>query len=144
MKNIWTEEDFEEMGWHDSYLHAISFPSEDLELSLDIDYLFQWILDEKSSLYSFWVSPCTLTFASTLNLEVSLDFKNSTGIYINDICRTNPRVSANGNVTLWNFEIVTDKGVVKFESSGYRQIVKKQPIFSQSQVLRRNSWWKAY
>lgn len=26
VKEIWTEKDFEDMGWHDSHVHAISFP----------------------------------------------------------------------------------------------------------------------
>jgi hypothetical protein len=140
VKEIWTEEDFEEMGWHDSRIHAIFFPNEDLELSLDIDYLFKWILDDKSNLYSFWVSPCILLFFNVLNLKISIDFQNIIGLDILDINRQNPRLSPNGKTTLWDFEIITDKGYIKFESSGYRQVVKKQPILSQSQVLDREKW----
>lgn len=129
------------MGWHDSHIHAFSFPNEELDFSLDIDYLFQWILDNKSNIYHYWISPCTLTFVNTLNLEVSLDFQNSTGININNIQKSNPRLSLNKKITLWDFEIETDKGFIKFESSGFKQIVKQQPILSQSQVLNRNRWW---
>lgn len=140
IKEIWSEADFEEMGWHDSHIHAISFPNEDLELSLDIDYLFKWILDDTSGLYNFWVSPCILLFFNVLNLKISIDFQNTIGLNILDIKRLNPRLSPNRKTTLWDFEIVTDKGYIKFESSGYRQVVKKQPIISQSQVLAREKW----
>lgn len=140
VKEIWTEADFEEMGWHDSYIYAISFPNEDLELGLDIDYLFKWVLDDKTNLYNFWVSPCVLFFFDVFDLEVNLDFKNAVGLDIQDINRSNPRLSPNGKITLWDFEIITDNGYIKFESSGYRQVVKKQPIFSQSQVLARVKW----
>ena len=140
IKEIWSEADFEQMGWHDSHIHAISFPNKDLELSLDIDYLFKSIPDDTSSLYNFWVSPCILLFFNVLNLKISIDFQNTIGLDILDINRLNPRLSPNGKMTLWDFEIVTDKGYIKFESSGYRQVVKKQPILSQSQVLAREKW----
>lgn len=140
IKELWTETDFEDMGWQDSHIHAISFPNEDLELSLDIDYLFKWSRDDKSNLYNFWVSPCILFFFNVLNLKISIDFQNTIGLDILEINRQDPHLSPNGKMTLWIFEIVTDKGCIEFESSGYRQVVKKQPIFSQSQVLDRAKW----
>jgi hypothetical protein len=140
VKKVWTEEDFEKMRWHDSHIHAISFPNEDLEFSLDIDYLFKWVLDDKTNLYNFLVSPCVLFFFDVFDLELNLDFKNAVGLDIQDINRSNPRLAPNGKTTLWDFEIITDKGYIKFESSGYKQVVKEQPIYSQSQVLDRAKW----
>lgn len=139
VKEIWTEADFDEMGWHDSCIYAISFPNEALELNLDIDYLFKWVLDDKTNLYKFWISPCILVFSDVLNLELKLDFQNTVGLDIQDINRSSPQLYPNGKDIKWDFEIVTDKGYIKFESSGFKQIVKKQPILSQSQVLGRKS-----
>ena len=45
-KWIFTEADYESMGWHDSNIHAISFLPETFELVLDIDYILQWIHPE--------------------------------------------------------------------------------------------------
>ena len=42
-KWIWTEADFDVMGWHDSQIHATAFFPEDFELVLDIDYIFDWV-----------------------------------------------------------------------------------------------------
>ncbi|WP_447635657.1 hypothetical protein [Flavobacterium microcysteis] len=140
VKEIWTDADFEEMGWHDSYIHAISLLNENLEFCLDIDYLFKWVLDDQSNLYNFWVSPCTLLFLNVLNLKIDIDFQNTVGLDILDINRNNPRTSSDKEKTLWDFEIITDKGYITFESSGYKQVVKKQPILSQSQVLTREKW----
>ncbi|MDV4012483.1 hypothetical protein BAY06_08330 [Elizabethkingia anophelis] len=53
VKDIWTDMDFEQMGWHDNYIHAIVFPNENQKLVLDMDYIFKWVLDEKSNLYKF-------------------------------------------------------------------------------------------
>lgn len=139
VKNIWTEADFEDMGWHDSYLYSISFPDENQKLIFDIDYIFKWVLDETSNLYNFWVSPSTLTFISVLNLKIDLNFQNSVGLDILDINRSNPRLSLNGKVTLWDYSILTDKGSISFESSGYIQNIRKQPILSNSQILMRES-----
>lgn len=140
VKEIWTEKDFKEMGWHDSHIHAISFPNEDLEFSLDIDYLFKWVLDENSNINTFWVAPCILSFLNVLNLKIEIDFQNTIGLDIADINRFNPRTSPNGKTTLWDFEILTDKGYIKFESSGYKQVVKKQPVIGQNLVLDRVKW----
>lgn len=71
VRTIWTNEDFEEMGWHDSYVHAVSFPTSDNGLSLDLDYLFKWVVNHETNLFDFWVSPCILTF-----MDVSASFKN--------------------------------------------------------------------
>ncbi|MCE7057189.1 hypothetical protein LZF95_21085 [Algoriphagus sp. AGSA1] len=140
VKEIWTELDFEDMGWHDCHIHAISFPNEELEMSFDIDYLFKWELDDKSNLYKFWVSPCILFFYNVINLKIDIDFQNAIGLDILDINKKNLRLSADKKTNLWDFEIATDKGLIKFESSGYKQVVKNEPICSESQILARKNW----
>ena len=48
---VWSDADFEQMGWHDATVWAVAFlatdPRETLdssgELALDIDYIVQWI-----------------------------------------------------------------------------------------------------
>lgn len=137
IKEIWTEKDFEEMGWHDSHIHAIFFPNEDLTLSLDIDYLFEWDLDNKLNQYNFWVSPCILYFFNVLNLKIFIDFQDTIGLDIVDLNRKSPHLSPDRKMTLWDFEIITDKGDIKFESSGYRQVIIEQPTFSKSHILGR-------
>ncbi|MCT4174833.1 hypothetical protein HZP56_17895, partial [Elizabethkingia anophelis] len=91
VKDIWTDMDFEQMGWHDNYIHAIVFPNENQKLVLDIDYIFKWVLNETSTLYDFWVSPSNLIFMDVLNLKINLDFQNTVGLGIQDINRSNPR-----------------------------------------------------
>ncbi|CAI9684417.1 hypothetical protein AS358_13885 [Elizabethkingia anophelis] len=88
VKDIWTDMDFEQMGWHDNYIHAIVFPNENQKLVLDMDYIFKWVLDEKSNLYKFWVSPCNLMFMDVLNLKIDLDFQKTVGLAIQDINRS--------------------------------------------------------
>src|ERR1051325_4569008 len=41
----WTENDFDRMSWHDNTIHGLAFPTRGgaVELTLDIDYILQWI-----------------------------------------------------------------------------------------------------
>ncbi|CAI9673591.1 MULTISPECIES: hypothetical protein [Elizabethkingia] len=137
VKDIWTDMDFEQMGWHDNYIHAILFPNENQKLVLDIDYIFKWVLNETSTLYDFWVSPSNLIFMDVLNLKINLDFQNTVGLGIQDINRSNPRPYPNGKGLKWDYSIFTDNGSIVFESSGFVQNIKKQPILTNSTTLIR-------
>lgn len=141
-KELWTEADFEEMGWHDSQIYSIHPPGSDLVLKLDIDYIFRWELNQETNRFAFWVSPCSLCFENVVVLKVDLLFDKVVGIYIDEIVRSNPELSASGELTFWQYIIRTDRGDITFESSGYRQIVHQQPVFSESQSLElpNRSW----
>ena len=41
-KWIWTEEDFERMGWYDALVHALSFQPDAWGFLLDLDYILEW------------------------------------------------------------------------------------------------------
>lgn len=137
VKENWTDIDFLEMSWHDSYIYSMIFPGEKLIVSFDIDYLFEWVLVKKENLYNFWISPCILIFYDVLNLKVNLDFKNGVKLQIDAIKRINQRLSPNGNVLVWDYIIETDKGTISFESTGFLQKVEKQPVLKSSQELSR-------
>ena len=74
---IWTEADFDVMGWHDVALHAIAIEPDHPHpgrLALDIDYLLKWVPPESSaSAFRFWISPATLVFDQASDLVVDLD-----------------------------------------------------------------------
>ena len=79
-KGTWTEDDFEQMGWHDCRVHALSFDPDAAEIpgsvALDLDYILQWVHPEEGGRsFSFWVAPATLVFpgASDLVLHAALD-----------------------------------------------------------------------
>ena len=79
-KALWTDADFDQMGWHDSRVHAISFDPDSPEVpgsvALDLDYIFEWVHPlDRGGPFSFWVAPATLVFpgASDLTLTATLD-----------------------------------------------------------------------
>lgn len=90
-KNIWTNDDFETMSWHDNHVYAISF-RENYELLMDIDYILQWIdPTEKACYYNFWVSPCTLVFENVHDLKINLEISEPFSLEIDCIYRSNPQ-----------------------------------------------------
>lgn len=135
VKEIWTEADFAEMGWHDSQLYAIHFPRMDTVLKLDIDYIFEWVLDEANKRFSFWVAPCTLCFRGVITLKVDLDFDHQVGLEILDIERFDPVPYPDGQVIDWTYKISTSNGDITFASTGYEQLVRRQPVFQDGQSL---------
>ncbi len=73
-KQIWSLDDLNEMGWHDSTLYAIAtlYDQEKVtqQLSFDIDYIFKWVDPvAPSKFFTFYVAPCTLTFDDVEDLK---------------------------------------------------------------------------
>lgn len=141
VKHIWTDADFDDMGWHDSRLYSLSFPDENFEFSLDIDYIFQWVQPTSIS-FQFWVSPCTLVFENVIDLKIDIDFSNSITISIIGIERSSDRMSPNGKAVMWKYAIETDKGILTFLSTGFRQYVRDNPRLIDSQDLGRAEQYK--
>ena len=122
-KTIWTELDFDQMGWHDNSIYKIRF-AEDLEL--DIDYIFKWNKPDFEGLpFTFWVAPATLVFKSIKNLSFEFDTKLEDSFEIEDIER--------GNNNQWT--IITRHGDIQFKADGYEQFIRQKPSFQFSQAI---------
>ncbi len=62
-KSVWTEQDYEVMGWHDCRLWAMVADIDAFEFSLDLDYIFKWVQPGPGETYfKFWVCPVTMVF----------------------------------------------------------------------------------
>lgn len=133
-KSIWTETDFEKMGWHDSNIYKTRL-AEDLEL--DIDYIFQWNKPDLEGLpFTFWVAPATLVFKQVKIISFELDtaFNNTFEIEVIEKTETN-------NNTVWT--IITRQGDIEFTSEGYIQYIRQEPSFQFGQTIsygERNGW----
>jgi hypothetical protein len=138
-KTIWTEEDFDVMGWHDSYIYAISF-GVNYELILDIDYIFKWVQPTESNEYfKFLVSPCTLVFENVHDLKFDIEISEPFELQISDITRNNPQRPINADYikreTEHHWRIETQQGDITLKSVGYKQYVRQQPILQDSQLI---------
>ena len=135
VKKIWTDNDFDEMGWHDSRLYQLKFPDEDCNFILYIDYIFEWV--KYKDRYKFWVSPCEMVFKNVIDLNLNLLFENSIGIDIDLIKREEMGLTPNGKMTDWKYQIETDRGRIEFTSTGFEMNLISQPILSKSQSINK-------
>jgi hypothetical protein len=127
-KVVWTEEDFDVMGWHDCRIHAISF-GDNFELLFDIDYIFQWVMEEDP--FNFWVSPCTLVFENAYDIQFDIE-QLTGGMNIYDIAKELPTIPKNAEYInrelqfVWSIQL--HEGVIQFKSIGYKQYVRRWPV----------------
>jgi hypothetical protein len=126
-KTLWTGADFELMGWHDARVQAISF-GKDYQLLLDIDYIFEWVYPEEGETYfKFWIAPCTLVFENVYSLKFDLEVSVPSELYIDEIKRTNPNPTPNGELIEYDWQIESDGGSVTFKATDYNQYVRYTP-----------------
>jgi hypothetical protein len=133
-KTIWTDADFEMMGWHDAPVYAMAVFSKTsistTEIVFDIDYIFKWIDPLPPSPYfSFWTAPCTLTFSDVAELSMEIDSigVSSADFEIADIYRHEQITYRNGQ-SAWKWSIELLNGEISFSASGFKQIVKQLPV----------------
>lgn len=137
-KWLWTELDFEEMGWHDVRIHAVAFLPEVFELVLDIDYIFRWINPGAAETrFKFWVAPATLVFENVNDLKI--DLEPNGGIELQGIERSEPQKPRNIDYIehdieyLWTLE--AHSGEISLRSVGYKQYIRRTPIIATSPAL---------
>src|SRR4051812_39017845 len=125
-KSLWTENDFESMGWHDSTIHAMAFLHTSFEIALDLDYIFSWVKPRgDGEPYQFWISPTTLVFENIYDLV--LDLEGDGELQLDSIVREDPRRPRNaeaiGRDTEWNWRLLCQQGELHFRSVGYKMYV---------------------
>lgn len=125
-KQIWTDADFGQMGWHDCNIYKIRL-TDDLEL--DIDYILQWNKPDLEGLpFTFWVAPATLVFKSVQNLTFDFDVGFENAFEIEDIEKEG------GN----RWTIITRQGDIQLTSRGYEQYIRQEPFFEFGQTISYN------
>jgi len=136
---VWTDADFEQMGWHDATVHAIAFrESDDVgELLLDLDYIVRWIDPQPPSEYfRFLVAPATLVFENVWSLEGDLAlYAKRTILEVDGIERHEPEDERQraAHMTLWVID--GHEFGLRFLATGFRQHFRARPIEVESQRL---------
>lgn len=134
-KSLWTSDDFEVMGWHDSRVWAMVAAEESYEFALDLDYIFKWVHPGPGETYfQFWVAPVTMVFENAH--DISIDIKSSQGgIEVADLHREDPKQTPNGALTDYLFRFDCQEGTVSLRATGYRLYVRLEPRLIQRQSL---------
>lgn len=132
---MWTEADFEDMGWHDATVHALAVEPEAHDpgrLLVDLDYILEWLPPvPPDTAFRFWVVPATLVFDHAWDLAVNVDLHAcALDLQLNALGRTSGQPFGRSTWTLdgHNFTI-------EVTSEGFRQYLRTRPILSTSQRL---------
>jgi len=125
-KWIWTEQDFQDMGWHDATVYGFKMHE---NLEFDLDYIFKWNEPEvEGFFFTFWVAPCTLVFERPANLSFELTQSLGEWLEIEDI-----ELKLGEDSRHWT--IITHQGEISFEANSFRQFVRMKPSFQLEQVV---------
>ncbi len=125
-KKIWTEADFEKMGWHDSRIYKIRLTD---NLELDIDYILQWNKPDIEGLpFTFWVAPATLVFKNIHNIQFEIDTAFGEAVEIEDI-----ELNRSDNKIHWT--VITKQGDIEFTAGGFTQWIRQEPFFQFGQTI---------
>jgi len=139
-KAVWTEHDFDQMGWHDASVYGLALLPGSLELLLDIDYILRWVDPvPPSPNYSFWVSPATLAFQGVQDVESEFSFLHIECLTIQGIKRADPKPTPTGGLTDWQWSIELHQGRLGFRAHGFRQFFRRPPLHTDGQAIGLNS-----
>lgn len=140
-KWIWTEGDFERMGWHDCLVHALAFSPETFELSLDIDYILDWPHSALGSTGSgFWTAPATMVFENMYDAEFDIG-SYSGGLEISGIKREDARSPRNARYirhdTEWLWTVDCQEGDIKLRPDTPSTSVPRRSLADRNSGCRR-------
>ena len=130
---VWSDDDFEQMGWHDATIWGIAFlhgstPGAFAELALDIDYIVQWIEPVPPDEYfKFAVAPATLVFHEVWKAHGDFDAFDTVAFEIDSIERGEPEndQQREQNVRSWTIDGSLGLSV---GASGFHQHFRSRPI----------------
>ena len=137
-KSVWTDADFDQMGWHDARIWALAFLAESSEFVLDIDYIIEWVSPAPGEeYYEFWVVPATLVFENVTDLDIQLE--PFSDVSLDSITRSEPGVPLNavriGKTQDWRYDLDCHVGGIQLRSAGYTQYLRRPPIRVKTQHL---------
>lgn len=128
-KWLWTEADFDRMGWHDASVYAWRLAGQ--ELLLDIDYIFQWNQPEvEGTSFTFWVAPATLAFQQVQHVEFDFDFIG-TDPFKADAMEIDSLEREADNEWVVQFH----NGYLGFRAAGFTQHIRRAPSFEFGQQV---------
>ena len=135
-KWIWTDDDFDKMGWHDATIYGIRL---DQNLNLDIDYIFKWNQPEVEGFqFTFYVAPCTLVFKDIQEMKFEISQEPYRNNEISDI----EREVRDGKSY---FTIDTQQGFLFIITNGFKEKFltrKSRANFHNMRIIEKKSWEK--
>jgi hypothetical protein len=142
MERTWTDEQFDEMSWHDNHVHAMRIvEGKDGAggLILDLDYIFEWMCDAPQ--FQFSIVPALLTFRDVTDLRISLDYAGASaalGPFAIHAIERRTEQRQHYVARLWRILINWPVGEISFEATGFVQRSRGAPQLTDRQSLKPN------
>jgi hypothetical protein len=134
-KYVWSDEDFEVMGWHDASLWSMYADPEAFEFMFDLDYIFKWVDPEPGETYfKFWVCPVTMVFANVSDVIINIESQQG-AIEVADLLRTPLGLSPNGEFEQYAFHFECQEGQLSLKAAGFKMYVRQAPVLQEQQSL---------
>ena len=136
---VWTDEQFDEMSWHDNCVHGLRIVEGTHgagELILDLDYILEWIEVERS--FQFRILPVILKFREVTDLRILLDYATPTialGPFSIHAIERKFEQRERYTAQVWKLLINSPVGEITFESQGFEQRGVGAPQISNGQWL---------
>jgi hypothetical protein len=135
-KAIWSEVDFETMGWHDAIIYAMALlPSGEFlsRLVLDLDYIVEWVDPPRGErTFRFWIAPATLVFDQAWELRGQLRTVDGDQVFEIQNLHREPVRDGHGGYR-WHLE--GESFDLSLRAPGYRQTFRRHPVFTEEQRL---------
>lgn len=136
-KSVWTNLDFDLMGWHDSVLHGIALGATDdddpdLCLTLDLDYIVQWV--DGAPTFSFWLAPVSLVFENAWNLRLEGTIEQMDSAELLDLHHLRHFANPAG-VEFDEGHVEGDGFDIRVDATSFTQYFRRPPILTESQWL---------
>mgnify|MGYP006908414368 CR=1 FL=1 len=136
----WTDDQFEQMSWHDNHVHGLQIVEGEFgagQLIIDLDYIVEWVKDNSGGC-RFRLLPVALTFQEVTFLRISLDYATPTAglcpFSLHDIeRRTEQRERYEAQV--WKLLVNWPAGEISFEAKGFVQQGAGEPVLSDQMYL---------
>lgn len=143
MTSKWTENDFDQMSWHDNAVHGIKIIEGEHgsgEFVLDLDYILDWLPSQNSiDCFQFRVAPAELRFHEATNLRVSLDYASATAALtpfsIHRIHVESVIYEGGVRSLKWRIEINWPHGEITFQAPRFTQVLTGNVVVTDNQSL---------
>lgn len=132
-KEVWSEADFDLMGWHDASIWSMVSNAEQFEYLFDIDYIFKWVNPKENETYfKFWVAPVTMVFENAFDVKIDIESQQGL-IEVAELHMENPELTPNGKFTSHSYRFECQEGEISLKATGFKMYVRQKPKLIQGQ-----------
>lgn len=121
-KWVYTQDDFDNLDWHDSLIRAFAFSR---HLMFDLDFILKRRPSPDSPM-KYWVAPSTCVFKNVFALKIHTEVEYGGRLQISEIERLDLAPD------YWSWTIRTVHGHIEFLSGKFEQFIRTQPILLHS------------